>query len=560
MSVLGTAPTKRDAKPYLSRSAPSAHHVALVKVAALQDQPDHVIDGLARTLSYLNRLGLGCLVVLDAQSASEDAPAGASAACPGRARAFAQADRLVSALETFSNTKASRQDDLFALDLSTSPAVQLQYPRLLARTLRRGVIPVLAPIAFESESQRLLDVPPDDLVMALTRSFAGHGPSPLYDEAKAQTAVHAPAPFMLDRIIVLDPAGAIPSAGRADAAHVFINMEQEYDDIRAELAGAFPTAPRATIRRHLRNLLLLQRTLALLPPTSSALLAAPEDAASPAQARLSALSVGTRRFKNPLISSLLTDKPLISSSLPPARLTPSTKRPTENEPTASSPASSAVASAEDTAENTITPLPRRPAVTFAKRGMPLTMLPDPRAAPWTPPAPGEQGMSLEDSGVDLKRLLALIDDSFGRTLDPADYLARLRGRTAGVIVAGDYEGGAVVTWETPPGGGDSARLVPYLDKFAVARRSQGAGGVADVVFGALVRACLPAGVVWRSRRSNPVNRWYFERAVGSWKLPGAEWTMFWTTPGMHGDAERWADCEAVCRGVKPSWKDGGADH
>lgn len=80
---------------------------------------------------------------------------------------------------------------------------------------------------------------------------------------------------------------------------------------------------------------------------------------------------------------------------------------------------------------------------------------------------------------------------------------------AAVVVAGDYEGAAIITWEHARG---TEKRVCYLDKFAVLKRSQGAGGVADVVFKSMVEAVQTGlleaeGVVWRSRRWNPVNRW-----------------------------------------------------
>lgn len=80
---------------------------------------------------------------------------------------------------------------------------------------------------------------------------------------------------------------------------------------------------------------------------------------------------------------------------------------------------------------------------------------------------------------------------------------------AAVVVAGDYEGAAIITWEHAQG---AEKRVCYLDKFAVLKRSQGAGGVADVVFKSMVEAVQTGlleaeGVVWRSRRWNPVNRW-----------------------------------------------------
>jgi amino-acid N-acetyltransferase len=154
----------------------------------------------------------------------------------------------------------------------------------------------------------------------------------------------------------------------------------------------------------------------------------------------------------------------------------------------------------------------------------------------------------------------LIEDSFNRKLDINDYLNRVRNRLAGVIIAGEYEGGAVLTWELPPGVPDDgspesrARMVPYLDKFAVLKRSQG-GSSADLVFKAMVRDCFPRGVAWRSRKNNPVNKWYFERSRGTWKLPKTGWTMFWTTPDLSLENQTFLDYAAVCKEIEPSWAD-----
>lgn len=125
---------------------------------------------------------------------------------------------------------------------------------------------------------------------------------------------------------------------------------------------------------------------------------------------------------------MLTDKPVFSSSLPVGRLGHQAVRSEHVSP----------------AEN-ITP------TTFAKHGMSVTIFPDPDITPWEPPLPGEPHLSLTDSKIDLPRLVYLIEDSFGRKLDVKDYLKRVDGRIAGVIIAGEYEGGALLTWETPPG-------------------------------------------------------------------------------------------------------------
>jgi amino-acid N-acetyltransferase len=201
-----------------------------------------------------------------------------------------------------------------------------------------------------------------------------------------------------------------------------------------------------------------------------------------------------------------------------------------------------------------------PTTTLAKRGLPVTIFPDPRVNRWQPPQPGVPRLRLTDTCIDLPRLVHLINDSFGRKLDVEHYLNRVKDSLAGIIIAGEYEGGAILTWETPFGLDEETayregRLVPYLDKFAVLRKSQGAGGVADIVFNAMVRDAFPEGVCWRSRKDNPVNKWYFERSRGVLKLPESNWAMFWTTPEAVLNDQMMIDYEDVCRNIAPSWAD-----
>lgn len=514
-----------------------------------------------------------------------------------RLAAIAEADRLVSALQRTSTTKATRLEHVIGVITDevaptgavkkTSPkgGVMVQYRDILLERMTHGVIPVIPNIGYTTSTQKAVHVEADDVILALTRTFAGHD----YESEIAANlspfktdhdTPHAMAgKVTLDRLIILDPLGGIPSVSRADKPHIFINLSQEYGDIRNELTSGYVKSGAAVpfseaapttvteardhatethasssfvdgkfssvaqrvddathssnLTRHLQNLNLMKQALSVLPTSSSAMLTTPLEAATPSGPNATDLGVGTRRPKNPLIYNLLTDKPLISSSLPVARLHPHAN-----------------------------PLTASRGATFVKKGMPLTMIPDPRTHAWAPPSAAHPALQLDaHASIDFPRLVSLIEDSFARPLDTQHYLARIAGRLAGVIVAGAYEGGAILTWELPSGvpddGSDAsrARMVPYLDKFAVRRRSQGAGGVADIVFTAMVRTCLPHGVCWRSRKTNPVNKWYFERSVGTHKIPDSTWTMFWTDTDIMRDRQRWLDYEAVCRSVQPSWAD-----
>ncbi|KAJ5081812.1 hypothetical protein NUU61_010076 [Penicillium alfredii] len=553
-------------------------HLALIKITAPQSLDDTVIDGVAKTLSQLIRLGMGCCVVVD--------PGNVDSTAAVRQMAIAQANRISAAIDGQPDSKSFRLDS--ALSLSSEDAGQptVMSRKALLSPLRDGHVVIVTPIAYTEDNPKAVPVPAHDTVLALTKELAGLSTIPDPDEDPTVTAARIKdlqKEVALDRVILLDPLGGIPAFQGPQLSHVFINMEQEFSDVEKELlrtrgsvAGnnsttstlAETTSPilesnpfskfvntdvvsplpgqserlpgaeamGQVLDGHLENLRLSQQTLAMLPSTSSGIIASPHEVANSSRAPQGATqdlsAVGTRRQRNPLIHSLLTDKPLLSSSLPPRR-----RGPNNGGPSAISPLTSHT--------------------TFVKRGMPLTILPNPRVQAWT--AQSQPRLQLNDPSIDLPRLVHLIEDSFGRKLDVQNYLERVNDRIAGLIIAGEYEGGAILTWEAPPGVVDdgspasTARMVPYLDKFAVLKRSQGAGGVADVVFNAMVRTCFPNGVCWRSRKDNPVNKWYFERSSGTWKLAESNWTMFWTTPGLQEDSARFQDYEAVCRAIQPSW-------
>jgi amino-acid N-acetyltransferase len=507
-------------KPFEEVETP---HVALIKVSGLDQIEDDTLRGIAGTLAQLARLSMLPCVVIDAPAARDEKIQ--------NNLATHEADRLVRMLDEVTGREGRKISDI--LTIGPSGRATLSMPNLLFRPLHRGRIPVVVPIAYDESTQKATSINADEVILALTQYMSQSDQPPKGPEP---SDVDYGERALVDRIIVIDPSGGIPSTKSLDQKHVFVNMAQEYHSLQEELRSS--TDSRVSLR-HASNLAMLNRALDMLPGSASGLITTPQEASNSTPRQhtdLSVSSVGTRRQRNPLIHNLLTDKPAYSSSLPSTRLS----------------TSSATLLTTSTS---------------VKRGMPLTILPNPAAQAW---APNKQPwIKLTDPRIDLPRLVHLINDSFDRTLDVDAYLARVNDSIAGVIIAGDYEGGAILTWERPPGlsadQADPNRLVPYLDKFAVLKRSQGAGGVADIVFNAMVRTCFPDGVCWRSRKDNPVNKWYFERSRGTWKIPGMNWTMFWTTEDVvaaGGDGnekvkdQRFLDYEAVCRSVKPTWMDG----
>lgn len=578
----------------LGSQAPESLHIALLKIRAPQLIDDVTLRGIGHTLSQIARLGMSPVVVVDHEDGQKRKPLDAAE------MAVHQGDRIVETIDEYGGKGARRIDGIIGVSsiakqllrpVRITGGVHIAHRDLLMAPLRRGMVPVIAPVGFNPKTQKLEPVAADEVMLALTREFAGFHARPLAED-DAQNVTEEILTLQrrtsLDRIIILDPLGGIPATDGSHGSHVFINLEQEFDAIRRDLlvAGSirpkdsksvescitskdlsrplplssqFPEPPadgsasstgqgqgqakaaqdylylNQNMQLHIKNLDLLKNSLAILPPSSSAFLTTPYAVAN-SQSRPPLASQGprvrTRRQRNPLIHNLLTDKPVYSSSLP-----------LDRSPNQSS----------QVLYPGITSYP----ATFCKRGMPIGIVPDPLELPWAPPSLSKTCIDLSDARIDLPRLIHLIEDSFDRKLDVTHYLSRIKGRIAGIIVAGEYEGGAILTWETPPGfpADDPNHIVPYLDKFAVLKRSQGAGGVADVVFKAMVRDCFPNGVCWRSRMDNPVNKWYFERAKGTWKMPGTNWTMFWTTEGVERGNEVFLDYEAVCKTVMPSWAD-----
>ncbi|ESK91258.1 amino-acid n-acetyltransferase [Moniliophthora roreri MCA 2997] len=214
----------------------------------------------------------------------------------------------------------------------------------------------------------------------------------------------------------------------------------------------------------------------------------------------------SHRSQSSLIGNLITNKPAVSSSLPHALLQGNRKL-----------------------------TPHTP--TLLRRGLPIRVI-------------------KTVDGIDKPKMKALLEQSFGRTLDEKAFYERLKRRLDFVIVAGDYAGSAIVTSESDPR--VSPDPISYLDKFAVLPEHQGDGTV-DFLWVALHDESYGLGhpfsvnpnggkegrgegrdLVWRSRGNNPVNKWYFERSSGHVRM--GDWVLFWC------DAEKRLKTEQGRRG------------
>ncbi|KAK0629888.1 hypothetical protein B0T17DRAFT_589547 [Bombardia bombarda] len=534
-------------------------HLAIVKLRKPQAWNDALLNGVAKTLYQLRELGLLSVIVLDCGMAQ--------AGTPGWHKTVTeQRDRLLGAIGRHGSPAAEVVESGVwkAKDVSqtsspvTSSGLFVGFGEGLTTPLRHGHILVVMPRAYCEEALEYTPVNADEVVFALTRFFSGLQFDGHSKDTAELTGEHKSRPSrqaLIDRVIVIDPLGGIPSLRYGHGAQVFINLEEEFNNIEQALDTwdseyaldtGFSLLSRDAKTKHVENLRLVKTALAILPSTASAVITSPAEAANLKLPRkdiqqhssvdLFAGEVRTRSWQNPLIHNLLTDRPIYSSSLPIGRIKPNKD------------------------ENEIL-MRRMPTTTLAKKGLPVTIFPGPKPIRWHPPMPGHPRLRLTDTCIDLPRLIHLINDSFGRKLDVEHYLDRVKDSLAGIIIAGEYEGGAILTYERPMGMSEetahkTGRLVPYLDKFAVLKKSQGAGGVADIVFNAMVQDCFPSGVCWRSRKDNPVNKWYFERSCGVRKLEDSNWAMFWTGPYASLSEQRMRDYESVCRWVPPSWADG----
>ena len=111
--------------------------------------------------------------------------------------------------------------------------------------------------------------------------------------------------------------------------------------------------------------------------------------------------------------------------------------------------------------------------------------------------------------LDSARIRALLEMSFGRRLRPEFWQRKPRA----VYLEKGYRGVAII---------EPATVAPYLTKFAVEPLARGEGLGQDI-WQALTRE--QRSLVWRSRISNPVARWYAGVCDGMMRVDG--WQIFW---------------------------------
>ncbi|KAK9341107.1 hypothetical protein V1521DRAFT_422430 [Lipomyces starkeyi] len=516
--------------------------VAVIKIRGVSDLTPNILGNIGKTILRLQRLGLSPVIVVDPveengpgwmQSAEGFASSAQIKQMTGVAARIAAAiekpvvcDKLPSpAVLNLRSQNSHKHPGKAAIlpSMFTHVAPYLQssikwsLPHLLFIEMTNQVVPIITPLVYNEHSSRYAIAAADDIVYEMVNKISG---------------IASPEVITLDKVIYIDPLGGIPSEERHSGAHVLVNLAQEYDDILRELDSVMYPPNRQSVvlsvlsnkggaeqynRTHISNLNSFRKLLAVAPASTSGLITTPVVAAS-------------QSTRNPLIYNLLTDRPVISSSLP-------------------------VDGKRASIQHT----------TLLRHGMPVMMiycsqgmyLPEyPRTGlknsfSGTQVSNGLSALCNGVANVDMVKLVELIENSFGRELDVQHYLNRVNGNVAGLVIAGNYEGGAIITWEKVPA--NPLDHVAYLDKFAVLRRNQGSAGVADIVFKAMSDKLFPKELLWRSRTENPVNKWYFDRSKGSLRLPGKRWTMFYRGYDTR-EEDRLQDYIDVCSSIEPSFK------
>lgn len=424
----------------------------------------------------------------------------------------------------------------------------------------------------------------------------------IYDERSASTHLsHDFIHFMkhfsrwptpkIDKVFILNKLGGIPSGERNDNAHVFINLSQEFNHLSQSLVQDFQSINekqkvggngdliermnlhihkdfmnqlQSDIREHWENLQLMNSILNNLSGNSTGLITNVTSAA---------LSSDNN---NPLLYNLLTDRSLISSSLP------RFKRNHNN--TTSSLMNLDDQFLEWDDDNHLNKLDLQLlekqnyqdailATTVLKRGVGIKVLDyrtltkrnsiglPPGAAKVRPLINNQPVTQNQSIKIDLIKMKKILDQSFKRSIDLEHYMKRINGKIASIIIIGDYEGIAILTYEGPPG-----KEFVYLDKFAVLPHLKGSLGISDIIFNLMFKK-FPNEVVWRSRKDNVVNKWYFQRSVAVLDLSvnlndqqqkESNFKLFYygdpkSTDKSFNNLERLQELVQYVRDIEPSW-------
>lgn len=425
--------------------------IALVKLSLLDESPE-TWKGVSETFKRLVTLGISPIIILDHDHLSQkDFKTNA-------AYMMKQGYKLLLQLSLTSD-EGTTVESMILRSLFVDQCQQMKLSSLeqLLIPLYQGIIPIVQPLQYNVTNGSQNFVTSNEALCTVCSELLEH-----------------PELLTIEKVIVIDKLGGIPSIERNQTSHVYINLSQEYSDIVSELFIGFLDP--ATRDKHLDNFKTMNKILTLAKLKSATneatgIITTPE-----------IMSLNDDEL-NPIIYNVLTDRPIISSSLPSTHL-------------------------------------RTPEVSTSiiKKGFEVIVIDEHSVE-------GELTFKkLVTSGlIDENRIFELMNDSFGRKLDVHSYIERINENLASIIIVGDYVGAAIITWEKLTNG----EKVAYLDKFAVASEYQGLPSLADIIF-KLIYRCHQSELLWRSRKNNPVNKWYFDRCRGSFSADDSNWKLFFT--------------------------------
>lgn len=398
----------------------------------------------------------------------------------------------------------------FHLQQRTSTHINIDLDSLQS-ALRLSHIPILLPLAQTISNPKNIPISANSALISLTKLLSTASKA-IGTSIKKPIAAEK---LKIVKIVVIDGFDRVIRNSDGEYA-TFVNLQDEFDDIVA-YAVENPIALRKSYNKYsasmttdvastdsyyahdlsttihsLYNFVTVKELLDILPSTCSAIMTSPEETES-------------------IITNTITDKPLLPVSLPSSRLNQQTRSPIV------SLSSFATLPTSVDSRGSLSQKDKSIRSTVLRHGLKLRI-----------------ASSISDPSIHLPSLASLLESSFRRTLDYDAYWRRIEHVVDTIVIAGDYEGAAIVTneWKLGFNGLDNTaalsrkdekKIIPYLDKFAVAPNSQGIG-VADILWLQLLK--VYEDLMWRSRNDNKVNNWYFERSTGAVKVSN-HWTMFW---------------------------------
>ena len=351
----------------------------------------------------------------------------------------------------------------------------------------------------------------------------------------------------LEKIIILNKNGGIPYEARSWNSHIFMNMKDEYEVSKKELNDKLNKIEEKNmkliekdkhgldvVKQAIFNLDLMKESLDILPLSSTGLIT----------------SYRAIENNNPIIHNILTDRALLSCSLPMLKDYETKKDKKWYE--------MGINHKKELDENLQT--------TVLKKGVDIKIFKNRLLTQYNSIGLPQKYYTKEagkeaDKKLDLNKMQSIIKESFGRELDLNHYLDRINGNIFMIIIIGDYEGIGILTYEKHNEG-----EIIYLDKLGVLPHLKGSLGISDLMFIEMFNRINDESLVWRSRKVNVVNKWYFQRSKGTIDLnkidPDVDsiFRLFYYCNHNGKDMFTTFDkdsLKSLCReirDIKPSWK------